>query len=185
MDRSPAQALITIDMQHAFLTGVSPVRDAALLMAAVGTQLHAARTTGSLVVHLQNDGASGSPDEPHAPGWALEVPVRNGEPVFRKSSDDGFAGTGLERVLRANGVTTVSICGLLSEMCVAATARTALAVGFEVILAQDAHRTFDIPDEGPHRPSVSSHLVSRVAEWSLGDQPRFVAYSTDVAFERP
>ncbi|SCK59861.1 Amidases related to nicotinamidase [Streptomyces sp. SceaMP-e96] len=37
------------------------------------------------------------------------------------------------------------LCGVLSEMCVSATARTALARDFRVVLPHDARATYDIP----------------------------------------
>lgn len=73
----------------------------------------------------------------------------------------------------------------MSEMCVAATARGALHRGLTVVMARDAHATCPVPDEGPHAPPVSAHLVSRVAEWSLGDEPILVDHSSAVRFTSP
>jgi len=56
----------------------------------------------------------------------------------RKRHDNGFAGTDLDALLRNHHVKTISICGVMSEMCVAATARSAMARGYEVVLAHDA-----------------------------------------------
>ncbi len=54
------------------------------------------------------------------------------ETVIRKTEDDGFAGTGLGALLDDAGVEALALCGVLSEMCVSATARTALARDFRV-----------------------------------------------------
>ena len=45
---------------------------------------------------------------------------------------------------------TVLICGALSEMCVSATARGALARQLKVVIAHDAHGSHDVPglDDG-------------------------------------
>jgi len=88
----------------------------------------------------------------------------------------------LESLLSDAGVHRLSICGLTSEMCVAATARSALGRGFGVILARDAHATYDVPEDRIHAPAVPAHLASRVAEWSLGTDPAIVDRSADLAF---
>lgn len=110
--------------------------------------------------------------------------VSPGERVVSKTQDDGFAESDLESILRSAGVSRLSICGLMSEMCVAATARGALQREFAVVMARDAHATYPVPEQGPHAPAVPAHLVSRVAEWSLGDEPVLVDRSSDVRFTR-
>jgi nicotinamidase-related amidase len=70
----------------------------------------------------------------------------------------------------------------MSEMCVSATARTALARDFRVVLAQDAHTTTGIPAVPGVREAVSAEVVSRVAEWALGDGPELVAKVDEVRF---
>lgn len=69
-----------------------------------------------------------------------------------------------------------------SEMCVAATARGAMTRGFTVVLPRDGHTTYAVPADGA-APAVPATHVSRVAEWSLGDE--VVAPDTaDVRFGR-
>jgi hypothetical protein len=54
-------------------------------------------------------------------------------------------------------------------MCVAATARGALDRGYAVVLPRGGHTTYPIPGDGGSGIAVPAGLVSRVAEWSLGD----------------
>lgn len=129
----------------------------------------------SLVVHLQNDGRPGTVDEPGQLGWALYLPPEPAELVIRKTRDDGFQGTDLGRVLIGHQVSRLAIAGLLSEMCVSATARTALERGFGVVLPHDAHATCDIAAAPGFGQAVPAAIVSRVAEWVLGDQAELVA----------
>lgn len=180
-----AQALIVVDLQRAFVVGGHAVPDAVPLLTAVTRQLENARAAGCLVVHLQNDGARDAPDAPGTDGWHLVSDVSPGERVVSKTQDDGFAESDLESILRGAGVSRLSICGLMSEMCVAATARGALQRKFAVVMARDAHATYPVPDQGPDAPAVAARLVSRVAEWSLGDEPVLVDRSSDVRFTRP
>jgi hypothetical protein len=63
----------------------------------------------------------------------------------------------------------------MSEMCVSATARSALQRGIAVVLAHGAHATYDIPA----RPAAT---VARVAERALGAQLELPATSKDIMF---
>ncbi|MFG3409237.1 isochorismatase family protein [Streptomyces sp. NPDC048142] len=181
---APVQALLVIDVQSAFVTGKNAVPDAPRLLDRVTDLVAGAREAGALVVHLQNDGPAGAPDEPHTPGWELHLPVRPcpAESVIRKEEDDGFEDTSLEDELTAAGVRAVAVCGMLSEMCVLATARRALELDFRVVLPHDAHATYDIPAAPGISEPVPAAMASRVAEWALGDAVEIVARAEDVVF---
>ncbi|WP_246142632.1 isochorismatase family protein [Nocardioides rubriscoriae] len=171
-------ALVVVDVQGAFVEHDPPPHDVAGLLAALHTLLAAARAAGALVVHVQDVGA----DDPRfADGDRrdLVLDVRPGEPVVPKRHDDAFDGTDLARLL--DGHRAVVLGGLQSEMCVAATARAALARGLEVVLPHDAHSTWDLP-AGPAGPAVPADAVRRVAAWSLGDAVRLPLTSVGVAF---
>lgn len=178
-DLLPADALIIVDAQCGFLEGPKAIPDAGGLVDRLSRLLVRARRAGALVVHLQHDGAPGTVDEPGAPGWELRlVPVESGsEVVIRKTTDDGFPGTGLGDLLDRGGVRRVVVGGLLSEMCVSATARAALARGLAVVVPRDAHGTYDVDD-------IPSAVVARVAEHALGDEPELVG-SAEVSFVAP
>jgi streptothricin hydrolase len=168
----PVQAVIVVDMQRGLLTGPEAVADAAALTARVEELIRRATDAGALVVQLQNDGASGQVDEPGKPGWELAL---SGGTVIRKSTDDGFADTPLAELLAHRQVRRMALCGVLSEMCVSATARSALARGFRVVLPRDGHRTYDLDD-------IPAAVVARVAEHALGDQVELVPSTTDLTF---
>lgn len=157
-----AQALVVVDVQRAV---VERLADGDALLSALESLLSRARSLGVPVIHVQDHGdvltRSGTP------GWELVLPVAPGEPVVAKSADDAFDGTDLASLLA--GVSCVCVVGIQSEMCVAGTARGAQARGMTVVLPRDGHATFDIPARGS-APGVPAALVSRVAEWSLGDQ---------------
>ena len=169
MTRHTAHSLVLIDLQKAFVEGETAVPASAVLVEAARAQLKAARAANCLVVHLQNDGQPGDVDEPGSAGWGLVLDAGPGEVIIRKVGDDGFDGTGLHGLLRDRGITAISICGLLSEMCVAATARTAMRLGYRVLLAHDSHATYAVPAYGPTDSPVPSEMAARSAEWSLGD----------------
>jgi len=180
-----AQALLLVDLQTAFVAGPRAVPAAETLMAATKDLLARAREAGALVVHLQNDGQAGAADEPGQAGWALYLGPEPGEPVVRKSRDDGFLGTDLGPILIRHQVSRIAIAGVMSEMCVSATARTALERGYRVVLPHDAHATCDVPAGPGYWQVVPAAVVARVAEWSLGDQIELTATGGEIDFEQP
>jgi streptothricin hydrolase len=176
---TPVTALLLIDAQQGLLRGQAAIPEAAVVIDRLVKVLAAARSAGTLIIHLQNDGAPGTSDEPGTPGWLIhpKVAPEPGELVLRKTRDNGFDGTELEEVLARAGVKRVAVAGLLSEMCVSATVRGALARGLQVVLIHDAHATYNLDD-------IQSSVVSRVAEHALGDEVELVD-AVSVMFGRP
>lgn len=185
MQQIEAEALIVVDMQVAFVTGSDAVPAHMPLLEAIGTVIDAARTARAPVIFLQNDGAPGTPDAPHQPGWELHFPQLPGEIIVRKTMDDGFEQTGLHETLTRLGIRTLVLCGVLSEMCVAATARGAMQRGYGVILPHDAHATYDVPPGPGGSAGVPASMAARAAEWSLGDQVMIAPSVEDVRFSNP
>lgn len=183
-DSAQVQALLIVDAQNAFMTGAGAVPAHEALVPALDDLLRRARAADALVVHLQNDGRPGEGDEPGQYGWELfdAVEVSDREFVVRKSRDDGFDGTALQDFLNGHGVRRVALGGVMSEMCVGATARGAIARGFEVVIPHDAHATYNISAAAGISAEVPAAMVSRVAEWALGDEVEIVAHTTDVSF---
>ena len=177
-----ADALVVVDVQRALVSGDHAVAEADAHLDRWAAALRSARTAGVPVVHLQDTGASPGSLIPHgSAGWALVLPVADGEHVIGKVHDDGFDGTDLEEVLRDAGATRPCLVGIQSEMCVAATARGALARGLAVVLPRDGHTTYDVHADGA-APAVPAAHVSRVAEWSLGDAVVAPDHLADVRF---
>ncbi len=181
----PAEALIVVDVQSAFFEGEEAAPHAAAVQERLEDLVDRARAAGALIVHLQNDGAPGTSDEPGTKGWELHLPVIPGprEVVIRKTEDDGFHETPLGDLLTGAGVRSLVVCGVMSEMCVLATARSALEREYRVVLPHDAHGTYDVPPAPGETEGVPAAMASRVAEWALGDEVEIVAYAKDVPFE--
>ena len=179
----PVDALLIIDIQQGGVAGDTAVPEAARLLDRAGHLLDEARAANALIVHIQNDGEPGSPDEPGTPGWELHFPVKASgrEVVIRKPQDDSFANTPLADLLAAHDVHSLALCGLMSEMCVSATARTALARDYRVVLPHDAHTTTGIPATATS-PAIPPETVSRVAEWALGNDLEVVEHASEVVF---
>lgn len=66
-----------------------------------------------------------------------------GEAQFSKSVNSAFIGTGLEKHLKENGISSLVIVGLTTDHCVSTSTRMAANLGFDVTLISDATATFD------------------------------------------
>lgn len=175
-------AVLVVDVQRALVEGEHAVADAAGLLRRIEALLDRARVDGIPVLHLQDNGLADRLITRGAPGWELAVAVADDEPVVAKDRDDGFDGTGLAGLLEDREVTRLVVVGIQSEMCVAATARGALAHGLQVVLPRDGHTTYDVPADGAGGVAVPAAQVSRVAEWSLGDSIEVPASVADVTW---
>ena len=80
-----------------------------------------------------------------------------GEPIVQKHFPNSFRETGLLELLRGWGIERVIICGMMTHMCVEATARAAVDFGFQVIIAEDACATKDLEFEGTLIPAEHVH----------------------------
>lgn len=85
--------------------------------------------------------------------WAMDAAVadREGDIVVEKTTGDPFISTDLAEQLRSRGVSTVVVCGLTTDVCVAATARGAADRDFHTVVAEDACTTLS---DQLHRASL-------------------------------
>ncbi len=63
---------------------------------------------------------------------------RPGDLVLQKSTDDGFAGTELDRILRGRDITTLLVCGISSNVGVESTLRAGYHMGYFGVMIADA-----------------------------------------------
>ena len=74
--------------------------------------------------------------------WGAEIvdaltPQEGDVIVEGKRGLDTFATTNLDFILRARGITTIALCGFLTNCCVESTMRTGYEKGYEVITLSD------------------------------------------------
>ncbi|CAG8111407.1 unnamed protein product [Penicillium salamii] len=203
LDLSLPTALILIDNQWGFTnpatvshwgtTRSNPQYEANI--EALLTAFRTARSSASTlmeVIHVFHSSTSpGSPFHPSNPEQGIfplefATPAPDGsEPVFWKTVNSGFIGTGLEAHLRQKGFRQLIIAGLTTDHCVSTTTRMAANLGVvdrypdgavrlrsdgthenqlnvekgRIILVDDATATFGkagIDSETIHRVSVAS-----------------------------
>jgi nicotinamidase-related amidase len=91
-----------------------------------------------------------------SPGVSLYTSIRPlpGEAVVRKHHPNSFRETNLLELLRADEVSRLVICGMMTHMCIDATARAAFDYGFSCIVAADACATRDLTLAGEPVPAA-------------------------------
>lgn len=72
-----------------------------------------------------------------------DLAPRKGELMVVKNRYSAFMGTSLEAILRSRGITSLTICGVTTNVCVESTARDAAQLDFEVTVARDATGEID------------------------------------------
>jgi nicotinamidase-related amidase len=175
------RALLIIDIQRDYFPGGKhPLVEPEAAAENAGRVLRAFRAAGEPVVHVQH--AWDAPDaeylKPGTPGFEIHAAVRpeGDEPVVQKAEPNAFVGTGLQDRLRDQGVDAVVVAGMMSSMCVDATVRAAVDLGFAATVVHDACAAPDLVFGGETIPGRSVHGAFMAA---LGD-----GYATLVAADQ-
>jgi nicotinamidase-related amidase len=139
-----ATALLVIDVQNFLVEDAALHRPQETLAAIAGLQARA-RRAGVPVLHARHSEQEPGSPRPGSRGWQIHERVApvDGEAIVDKLADDAFWRTGLGDRLAALGVDRLVIAGMLSEHCVGTTARSAVAHGYDVVVAADAHTTLE------------------------------------------
>ncbi len=136
-------ALILVDIQNDYFEGGRwPVDKMQAVSANAARLLENARKKEEMVIHVRHEIPSDSapffrPGSKGAEIHASITPVA-GEIVILKHRPNSFAGTSLQADLEAGEITDVVICGAMSQMCIDATSRAAVDLGYGVTVIEDA-----------------------------------------------
>jgi nicotinamidase-related amidase len=162
------RALLIIDIQRDYFPGgAHPLVEPEAAATAAGRVLAAFRAAGEPVVHLQH--VWDAPDaefmrrgtdgvEIHA----LVAPIA-GEAVLEKAAPNGFVETGLESELRSRGIDELVVAGMMSSMCVDATVRAAVDLGFTATVVHDGCAAPNLQFQGEDVPGASVHAAFMAA----------------------
>lgn len=138
--------LLIIDLQNDYFPGgAMELENSAAAGRLAGRLLAFFRDRRWPVVHLQHlslrPGATFF--RPQTPGVEIHPAVTPtaGEAVIQKHFPNGFRETDLQARLRALGVEELVIAGMMTHMCVDATTRAAVDLGFACRVVQDACAT--------------------------------------------
>ena len=161
-------ALIIIDVQHEFFEKPPTATNAALVIDRINGLSSRARESAIPVFFIQHHSSTGTLKR-DSPGWRLTTPLvmAPSDRIVAKTTADSFLRTELMSELQRSGISKLVVCGYATEFCVDTSIRRAAALGYEVIIAADAHTTHDKPHASA-RQIVAHHNATLPEITSFG-----------------
>ena len=137
--------LIVIDMQKALMD--DELYDLHGLTENVMKIIGTARENRVEVIYVQHDAGPGTGFSVGDEAFEIadEVAPRTGEKVFVKTINSCFGNKDFTAYLEAAKDDTLMIVGLQTNFCIDATVKSAFERGYDVIVPEGAHSTFDNP----------------------------------------
>ena len=162
-------ALILIDCQNTYTSGVMELEGVQTALDEAARLLDRARSAGIPVIHIQHDDGPGSLYDVSAHSGAIvdRVAPREGEQVVVKNYPNSFVATDLDARLKALGAQNLVIAGFMTHMCVNSTARGAFNLGYAPTVVAAATATRALP--GMARGDVSAENLQAASLAALSD----------------
>jgi nicotinamidase-related amidase len=167
-------ALIIIDIQNDYFPGGKhPLVEPLAAAKRAYSLLQCFRETHAPHVHIQH--VSTRPGAtfflPGDRGTDIHDAVAHfeGEPIVQKHYPNSFRETSLLDLLYSWDADRLVICGMMTHMCVDATARAAVDLGFQVMIASDACATRELAFDGLTIPAEHVHRAFLAALKSYGE----------------
>lgn len=161
-------ALILVDIQNDYFpNGRMELSNPEIASENAGKILEQFRKEGNKIFHIQHIAA----DEglgfflPNTDGVNIHgsvAPLEN-EEVITKHAPNSFFQTELESKLRELDITKLVICGMMSHMCIDATVRSAVELGFECTVVEDACATLELTYQEKSVPAQQVHYAFMAA----------------------
>ena len=153
-----SKALLIIDIQNDYFPGgAMELVGSVAAGEKAGRLLAGYRAAHIPVIHIQHlsSRAEATFFLPGTVGAEIHhcVAPAEGEPVFHKHYPNGFRETGLLSFLREQGITDLTVAGMMTHMCVDTTVRAGFDLGFSCTLAHDACATRDLAFGGRNVPA--------------------------------
>ena len=163
--------LLLIDHQREYTEGKLKLDRIDTAVEAIAGLLKIARQMGTPIVHVAQNGRPGGalfdPDGPMV-RFIDGLQPRDDESVVVKSLPNAFAKTDLDARLKATGRNNLIVAGFMTHMCVSATTRASVDLGYRATVVADATATRDLPDGAGG--IIDAATVGRVALAELADR---------------
>lgn len=160
------RAILVVDLQNEYWpTGNFPLVGIEAAAANAARVIRHAREAGDLVVNIRHEMPGGPIFVPGSTGAQINEAVMPGEaePVITKTFANSFRETGLDDLLKQNGIEQVAVIGAMSHMCVDATTRAANDLGYQTVTVHDACATRDLEFQGVTTPAAQVHAAFMAA----------------------
>jgi len=163
--------LLLIDAQREYTEGKLRLDGIERAVAAIARLLERARRAGTPVVHVAQNGRPGSalfdPEGPMS-RFIPDIAPDGGETTVIKSLPNAFAKTELDAKLQATGRGNLIVAGFMTHMCISATTRASVDLGYRTTVVAGGTATRDLPDG--NGGVINAGTVQRVALAELADR---------------
>ena len=141
--RLSESALIMIDLQNTYRSGVMQLSGAEEAVLEAKKLLAIARELKIPIFHIQHDAGPGSPYDTQGESGAIsdEVAAIEGESVIVKNYPNSFFNTDLDQQLKAANIKSIVLAGFMTHMCVNSTAHGGFNLGYAVTVVASATAT--------------------------------------------
>ncbi len=141
VDQVQPSALLVIDVQTDLFAEPQAVFDGPAVLGRIKQVITQARQVRVPVIFVQDKDIAPVGSE----GWEVHpaLKVLPSDVRVQKSYADAFYQTALLETLAAFGVARLVVVGCTTDACIDMTCRSAVSLGFDVVLVNDAHTTRD------------------------------------------
>ncbi len=163
-------ALLLIDFQKEYFSGKMLIPNGNAALENAKRLMTMADEVGMPVFHIQHLTPPGAPifaKDGSTVDFQYEIQPTENHAVVQKTSISVFPTTDIDAQLKAKGIKTLLVSGLMTHACVAGAARDAVPLGYEVIVADDACATRDLT--GDDGRTVSHDVLHQASLASLSD----------------
>jgi len=157
-------ALLVIDFQNEYFSGKMPLPGGMQALRNARRLIAMADQAGMAVFHVQHLSPAGAPvfaADSVSVQFHDELQPAPHHSVLQKTSVSVFPTSDIDQRLKAAGIKTLIISGLMTHACVAGAARDAVPLGYQVIVADDACATRDLDNaDGSVLPHAVLHQAA-------------------------
>ncbi len=175
-------ALVIIDAQGEYRSGRMALAGIDPALARIVALLARARSAATPIFHVAQIGQQGTLFDPTTECGAIlpqAAPVA-GEPLIMKRLPNAFVGTELHERLQQTGRRNLILAGFMTHMCISASTRAALDLGYQSTVIADATATRALPAHDGSAP-IPADVVHRTALAELADRFATVVPSDQIA----
>ncbi|WP_182417623.1 cysteine hydrolase family protein [Bartonella sp. HY038] len=140
-------ALLVIDFQNEYFIGSLPIPNGMAALKNAKNLIEYADENAIAVFHVQHIAPQGSAtfaQDSAMSAFHSDILPKPHHKIVQKNMPSVFASSDIDMQLKAAGINTLIICGLMTHMCVSAAAREAIPLGYNIVVAEDACATRSI-----------------------------------------
>ncbi|KAL8276746.1 hypothetical protein RQP46_010855 [Phenoliferia psychrophenolica] len=176
-------ALVIIDAQGTYApTGGLAISGVEAAQKEIAGLVATYRKAGAPVIWVQHTAGAGAPvfnPDNETFDFIGDVRPKAGEEIIVKQAPSSFTGTTLQEHLQKHSIKQLVLTGYMAHVCVTGTARSAMELGYDVIIVRNAIGDRDIPSADGKSVVSAATLVNTVCD-ELADAIGTVIDAKDV-----